>query len=93
MVDQWCLRAESGADSVLASLAMELNRQEKGTTSFLLLVRAAVLNRAGGSVNLSAVGITVSVDEVYDDIAAVGGPTRDARLPRDPTQVAAAVER
>ena len=47
----------------------------------------------GGSVNLSAVGITVSVDEVYDDIAAVGGPTRDARLPRDPTQVADGVER
>lgn len=47
----------------------------------------------GGSVNLSAVGITVSVDEVYDDIAAVGGPTRDARLPRDPTKVADVVER
>jgi hypothetical protein len=44
-------------------------------------------------VNLSAIGITVSVDEVYDDIAAVGGPTRDARLPRDPIQVADAVER
>ncbi len=35
----------------------------------------------GGSVHLSAIGVTLHVDEVYEGVVEVGGPSRDARRP------------
>jgi Uma2 family endonuclease len=58
-----------------------LSRRDDGTWTF----DAA---GPGGSVHLSAIGLTLHVDEVYEGVVEVGGPARDARPPRDPREVA-----